>query len=226
MGKKDLFQKRRQGRKKRRHEYLEPRANSFLIVTEGKCTEPSYFRGMEKIIRERIGGIIDIVEQPVIEICGRGQSTSKLIDVTEQIVKNAKIIYQNIWVVFDKDDFVDFDEAIRQARTKGYQVAWSNQSFEYWIYLHFYYSDAALHKTEWVKKLNDIFKQRQLGAGEYQKNCEDIYELVCKDGGVDRAIRNAKRRMESFDENGRKPSEFDPGTTVYKLVEDLKKFTE
>lgn len=164
MGKKDLFQKRRQGRKKRRHEYLEPRANSFLIVTEGKCTEPSYFRGMEKIIR--------------------------------------------------------------QARTKGYQVAWSNQSFEYWIYLHFYYSDAALHRTEWVKKLNDIFKQRQLGAGEYQKNCEDIYELVCKDGGVDRAIRNAKRRMESFDENGRKPSEFDPGTTVYKLVEDLKKFTE
>ena len=138
-----------------------------------------------------------------------------------EIVKNAKIIYQNIWVVFDKDDFVDFDEAIRQARTKGYQVAWSNQSFEYWIYLHFYYSDAALHRTEWV-----IFKQRQLGAGEYQKNCEDIYELVCKDGGVDRAIRNAKRRMESFDENGRKPSEFDPGTTVYKLVEDLKKFTE
>ena len=51
-------------------------------------------------------------------------------------------------------------------------------------------------------------------------NPEDIYELVCKDGGVDRAIRNAKRRMESFDENGRKPSEFDPGTTVYKLVEE------
>ena len=30
----------------------------------------------------------------------------------EQIVKRAKIIYQNIWVVFDKDDFEDFDQAI------------------------------------------------------------------------------------------------------------------
>ena len=224
MGKSDLFQKRRQGRKKRRHEYREPRANSFLIVTEGKCTEPSYFKGMRKIIQERIGGMINIVEVPLIEIRGQGRSTGKLIDITEQIVKNAKIMYQNVWVVFDKDDFDDFDKAIQTANSKGYQVAWSNQSFEYWIYLHFYYSDAALHRNQWIKKLDDIFKQRQLGTGEYLKNCEDIFELVCKDEGIDRAIRNAKRRMENFDENRGKPSEFDPGTTVYKLVEELKKF--
>ena len=89
-----MFQKRRQGRKKRRHEYREPRANSFLIVTEGKCTEPSYFKGMKKIIQERIGGMINIVEVPLIEIRGQGRSTGKLIDITEQIVKNAKIMYQ------------------------------------------------------------------------------------------------------------------------------------
>lgn len=48
--------------------------------------------------------------------------------------------------------------------------------------------------------------------------------MIRKDGGIDRAIRNAKRRMENFDENRRKPSEIDPGTTVYKVVEELKKF--
>lgn len=85
-------------------------------------------------------------------------------------------MYQNVWVVFDKDDFDDFDKAIQTANSKGYQVAWSNQSFEYWIYLHFYYSNAALHRNQWIKKLNDIFKQRQLGTGEYLKNCEDIFE--------------------------------------------------
>lgn len=224
MGKNDLFKKRRQGRKKRRHEYLIPKANSFLIVTEGQCTEPSYFRGMKKLIQERIGGMINIVESPLIDICGQGRSTGKLIDITDQIVKNAKIIYQNVWIVFDKDDFEDFDEAIQEADSKGYQVAWSNQSFEYWIYLHFYYSDAALHRNDWVKKLNDIFKQRQIGKGEYQKNCKDIYDLVCQDGGIDLAIKNAKRRMESFDENTGKPSEYNPGTTVYKLAENLKQF--
>ena len=74
---------------------------------------------------------------------------SKLIEVTEQLVKDAKIVYQNIWVVFDKDDFEDFDQAIMEAARKGYKAAWSNQSFEYWIYLHFNYSDSALHRDEW-----------------------------------------------------------------------------
>lgn len=40
--------------------------------------------------------------------------------------------------------------------------------------------------------------------------------------GVNTAIRNAKRRMSEFDEKKNKPSQFDPGTTVYKLVEKLK----
>lgn len=67
--------------------------------------------------------MINIVEVPLIEIRGQGRSTGKLIDITEQIVKNAKIMYQNVWVVFDKDDFDDFDKAIQTANSRGYQVA-------------------------------------------------------------------------------------------------------
>lgn len=54
-------------------------------------------------------------------------------------------------MVFDKDDFDDFDLAIEMGEAKGYKVAWSNQSFEYWLYLHFRYSDSALHRDEWEK---------------------------------------------------------------------------
>ena len=79
MGTDDLFRKRREERKKRQHEYRQPKANSFLIVTEGKCTEPFYFKRM--------------------------------------------ILYQNIWIVFDKDDFADFDFAIKAGRDKGYKIA-------------------------------------------------------------------------------------------------------
>ena len=50
-------------------------------------------------------------------------------------------MYSQVWVVFDKDDFDDFDEAVALAEKYGFKVAWSNQSFEYWLYLHFNYSD-------------------------------------------------------------------------------------
>lgn len=226
MGADDLFKKRREARKQRQHEYKTPKANSFLIVTEGKCTEPLYLRGLQKLIQEKVGGIVDVIEQPVIDILGKGCSTSRLIEVTDQIIKDAKIIYQNVWVVFDKDDFEDFDQAIKDGTNKGYNIAWSNPSFEYWLYLHFNYSDSALDRHEWNNKLNELFNRYNLGNGTYQKNYSDIYNMVNIYGGVNIAIKNAKRRMEGFKEGAYKPSAYDPGTIVFKLVEQLKIYLE
>ena len=93
MGSDDLFKKRREERKRREHEYKTPKANSFLIVTEGKRTEPLYFKEIKKRIEEKIGGRVDVVEAPLIEVCGEGCATGKLLETAEAIVKNAKIIY-------------------------------------------------------------------------------------------------------------------------------------
>lgn len=203
-----------------------PRANSYLIVTEGKRTEPLYLRGLQKEITEKIGGTINVIECPTIDVHGAGCSTGSLLQVTEQMVREAKIWYQNIWVVFDKDDFQDFDIAIAEAAEKGYCVAWSNQAFEYWLYLHFHYSDSALHRHEWNKKLDEIFAEYGIGNGKYEKNDKNIYAMVDTYGGVSTAIKNAKRRMASFDIKRSRPSEYDPGTTVYMLVEELKKYVD
>lgn len=73
---------------------------------------------------------------------------------------------------------------------------------------------------------DDIFKQYQLGDGKYQKNYEDIYELVNIHDGVNTAIKFAKRRMGLFDHAKDKASEYDPGTTVYMLVEELKRYLD
>ncbi|MDE6055601.1 MAG: RloB family protein [Lachnospiraceae bacterium] len=226
MGSDDLFKKRRETRKQRQHEYKTPKANSFLIVTEGERTEPLYFKGLQKLIKEKVGGIVDIVEQPVIDIHGEGCSTNKLVEVTGRIVKDAKIMYQNVWVVFDKDDFEDFDKAVKEGTEKGYNIAWSNQSFEYWLYLHFNYNDSALHRHQWNEKLDELFKQKNLGNGTYQKNYENIYEMVDLYDGVNTAIKYAKRRMAEFEKGEYRPSECDPGTTVYRLVEELKRYLE
>ncbi len=225
MGTDDLFRKRREGRKQRKFAFRQPKANSFLIVTEGKRTEPLYFKGIQKLIQSKMGGAIDVIAIQI-DIHGEGCSTGKLIEKTDKIVKNAKIMYQNVWVVFDKDDFEDFDQAIKDGIAKDYKIAWSNQSFEYWIYLHFNYSDAALHRDEWNKKLNEIFKEQNLRDGKYRKNYEDIYELLNQNNGVKLAIDNAKRRMAEFRIEKDKPSEYDPGTTVHLLVEQLKRYLE
>ena len=226
MGSDDLFKKRREERKRRKHEYRPINTNSFLIVTEGERTEPLYLKGIQKKIKEKMDGRIDVIEIPVIDIHGEGCGTGKLIEVTERIVKEAKILYQNVWVVFDKDDFDDFDVAIQLGKEKGYQVAWSNQSFEYWLYLHFNYSDSALHRYDWNEKLNEIFKQYNLGDGTYRKNYDNIYDLVNVYDGVNSAIRNEKRRMAGFVDERDIPSQYDPGTMVYKLVEDLKRYLD
>lgn len=226
MGSDDLFKKRRVDRQKRKYAYKQPKANSFLIVTEGEKTEPYYFKGIKRLIEEKIGGTVNVIELPTIDIHGKGCPTESLIEKTDELVSKAKILYQNIWIVFDKDDFSDFDDAIIEGAKRGYKIAWSNESFEYWLYLHFNYSDSALHRHDWNTKLDELFSQYNLGKGKYEKNYEDIYNLVNVYDGVNIAIRNAKRRMADFNEKRYKPSEYNPGTTVYKLVEELKKYLD
>lgn len=91
MGSDDLFKKRRKQRKQRKHEFKIPKANSFLIVTEGERTEPLYFKGIQMLIKERIGGTVDVIGVPTIDIFGEGSSTGRLIEITERIVKEAKL---------------------------------------------------------------------------------------------------------------------------------------
>lgn len=221
MGSDDLFKNRRAARKKRDHDFRAPKANSYLIVTEGKKTEPLYFGGLKEKILEFVGGTVDIVDIPQIDIHGEGSSTEKLIEITEEYVSKAKIIYQNIWVLFDKDDFTDFDSAVDLGKSKGYSVGWSNQCFEYWIFLHFEYSDSDLHRSQWNKKLNDLFKMHHLTEHGYKKNLANLYTLLDSIDGVTTAIKNAKHRMTDYREGIDKPSEISPGTTVYLLVEQL-----
>lgn len=226
MGTDDIFKKRREERKKRKREIRTPKPNSFLIVAEGERTEPLYLQGLVNEIKEKCGGRIDIEMIPQVDIHGVGCSTNKLIEKTQEIVNRAKFIYQNIWVVFDKDDFTDFDDAIANAEKLGYQVAWSNQCFEYWIYLHFNYSDSALHRDGWFDKVNDLFQEFHIGEGEYRKNYEKIYEMLKADDRVKIAVGNAKRRMNNYKPSSGKPSFYDPGTTVHELVEVLLGYLE
>ena len=43
---------------------------------------------------------------------------------------------------------------------------------------------------------------------------------------VNTAIKNAKRRMAEYRSDVDKPSEYDPGTTVHELVQELRRYLD
>lgn len=220
MGSDDIFKKRRQNTKERKKEIRDPKPNSFLIVSEGAKTEPLYFDGLAKHINEKYGQSVS-VKKPSIDTKGEGKCTVSLVEATTRFVSRTHNIYSQVWVVFDKDDFEDFDEAIDLAEKRGYKAAWSNQSFEYWIFLHFNYLDAALHRDVIVEKLSELFKQRGIDPQGYQKNNPKIFEIATKQGSLKYAINNAIHIEEEYPKNFR-PSLCDPCTKVHHLIQELK----
>ena len=216
MGSDDVFKKRKAERQKRKYETKNPYPDSFLIITEGECTEPFYFEGLKKVVQNKAGR-----DNISIKVYGQGYNTVSLVNSVEQIISEEKILYKEIWVVFDKDDFQHFDEAIISAEKKGYQAAWSNPSFEYWLLLHFQYVDGALHRSDIQKKLNDIFKA-QIGK-RYIKGDSDLFDDVTVNGSLKKAISHAAKIRDNYGKLD-KPSKCDPCTTVDLLVKKFENY--
>lgn len=95
---------------KKRKENIRPKIVRFLIVCEGARTEPNYFRSL---IKDRYS---EVLEE---EVLGEGKSTCALVKRTLQIRQKLEserqLAFDRVWVVFDKDDFNDFNEAIELA---------------------------------------------------------------------------------------------------------------
>ncbi len=222
MASKERFSRRQARPEKRKSGERTPKPNSFLIVSEGEKTEPMYFNGLADYINQKYGDSID-VEKPIIDAEGEGMSTVRLVREVDRIVARANILYSQVWVVFDKDEFKDFDKAIELAKEKGYHVGWSNQSFEYWIYLHFERSDSALHRDAWVEKLSEIYRKRGIDLQGYKKNNKQVFAQLTKHGSLRLAVKNAASIRKGYRSNLH-PSQCDPCTTVDLLIKELEPY--
>ncbi len=219
MGSHDLYKRRKAERRERKTETREPKPNSFLIITEGNETEPNYFDGLAKHINKRFERNID-VQRPQIDTHGEGKSTESLVQKALRIAARSKIIYYQTWILFDKDDFNDFDDAIQLCKSQNCYAGWSNPSFEYWLNLHFSYSKAAIHRKDWSQKLDDIFKTQLHIKSGYNKNDADLFERITANGGLKNAVRNAEKIDKEYDDKTQ-PSRCNPCTKVNKLIQEL-----
>lgn len=217
MGTDDLFKKRQVLDRERKAGARIPRPGSLLIVTEGEKTEPLYLKGMTDYIKAaNPGARLDVCVQ------GVGMGTVRLVEEAIQIANRSPFPYENKWVCFDKDDFKDFDEAITKAQEFSFKVAWSNQAFEYWLYMHFYYAKSALHRDIWFEKVDETLQA--WGLGRYTKNMENMFSVFAADGRLKVAMRNATQIRREYQSKDIPPSRRDPCTAVDELVRSLEEY--
>ncbi len=190
-----------------------------LIVTEGTETEPPYFEAIQRAINEQYR------ERIQLDISGEGTNTVFLFDRAKYLAGRSLNTYRHVWVVYDTDDFPKdrINEVVELCKTNSteeteYHALWSNQCIELWYLLHFSYMHSDLHRSEYWPKLTECLES--IGAGEYEKNRPDMYELLRP--YLETAIAYAKRLDQ--DNASLPPSQAAPGTKVYELLEKLKPY--
>ena len=189
--------------------------NTFLIYCEGANTEPEYFNSFPIMPQANAIGLsrsgVSLVEK-AIELMGK----QKEIDPDQQV-----------WVVFDRDvrysdgkkGDADYNKAIKLANEKGIKCAYSNDCFELWFVLHREYQQSALYRKQYYEKLSKWLTINYEKDGKGKDFAKSLYSRF--ENQLETALKNAKKLHNSH--NDKEFHQQNPCTTVYKLVEELRK---
>lgn len=183
-----------------------------LVVCGGTETEPHYFNAINRQLPK---GTIHL------KVESEALSPSQLVEKTDVILQRTKHKYEDVWIVFDKDDFDDFDEAIELGKRKGYRPLYSNEAFEIWFIFHFENIDSFISRTEYEEKLTTLLRSRGERGFRYYKNRNDMFELLTQYGDLNQAISHAKDLVERAESAANRYSTINPLTNIYELMEKV-----
>ncbi|GHV50739.1 hypothetical protein FACS1894181_11680 [Bacteroidia bacterium] len=201
-----------QGKKKSKKKEL---SIYFLIVCEGKKTEPNYFKSFPKKVDNFVFDI---------ECDGGGMNTLKVVETAIKLRDNSTQKYDRVWAVFDRDSFPakNFDNAILKAKANNICCAWSNEAFELWYLLHFQYRSTGMKRTEYQKAIEDEINKNwkdKKKPFKYEKNDPNMYDVLQEYGKQGQAINWAEQLRGQY--NDEKFAAQNPRTQVYELVRQL-----
>ncbi|MFT5916114.1 MAG: hypothetical protein ACI81T_002618 [Bacteroidia bacterium] len=194
----------------------------FLIVCEGEKTEPNYFESLKKHLPK---GVLTSCR---IDIEGTGRNTLSLVEesikIKEQLENETSLSIDKIWVVFDRDSFEpdNFNEAINLCKNSLPEIgcAWTNEAFELWYLLHFHFYNTAINREMYQKLIEGNLNPKLGGGYRYQKNSEEMYDLLKNHGNLELAIKFATKLEIEFE--GRYDyANHNPCTKVHHLVAEL-----
>jgi hypothetical protein len=210
---------------KKRERRVNTRTQSFermLIITEGTNTEIAYFTSIKEHIQERFRENL-IVDKIDIDLKGTGRGTMEVIN--HALKSKNRHTYSNVWVLFDQDDFIDFDDAIKKGTDEGLSVAWSNRSFELWFLLHFQHVTTPMDNKALTEKLSTHLQQKGIINEVYSKKHQILYSDLR--AFVADASKRSERLLEQYHDDGISlPSKMNPATTVYQLLDKMLPYLE
>lgn len=188
---------RRENSTRRRPPTREP-ASHILIACGALQTENQYF---DRLRQWRRNPAVKVTVLP------KGRDPAGLVAYVRKWLHQQRKEFDEVWCVFDVDEFPGVADAVRLAAREGVFVAVSNPCFELWLLLHFE------RCTAHVPRYKSLVSKLEKHVGNYDKT--ELKFMQYQDG-VDDAIRRARDldpTGEAFQRN--------PSTGVWRLVERI-----
>ena len=188
----------------------------FLIVTNGTETEYNYFKSFKANI-ETVKLDVTSFRLDPLSLIIKTQKLKKTLELKITTKYNEKFKFDEVWCVFDKDEFPDanIQETQNIALKSKVKLAYSNEAFELWFLLHFNYYENSMGRKELKKKLNEIYIREY--NTEYSKADSDNFIKTIP--FVKKAIKNSKKLNEKYSTEGIIDlNKMNPSTAVHELV--------
>jgi hypothetical protein len=190
-----------------------PPKRKFIIYTEGKNTEPDYFRELKRSVT---GALIDV---EIVDAAGVPTT------IAEKACMHAKQIAKargkrssfeegdTVWAVFDRDEHPKVDEVLQKCAGANVGIAFSDPCFELWLILHYADFDRPDDQHAVQKHLASL-------CGDYDRNGPKTTDCAKLMPQLPAAEARAERQHQRRNEEGEPPSR--PYTTVYLLTQAMR----
>jgi hypothetical protein len=185
----------------------EPRKR-FLLFCEGEVTEPLYFVGWRRFLRNRL---IEIEISPEggdpLRLVRRAVSMKEAAQRAAERERDQNLLYDEIWCVVDVDNHERLNDARRVAEQHQINLAVSEPCFELWGLLHF--------QDQWAyiecSAVQDALREHL-----------PYYEKRLDFDAIRPAYGQARGRAIALDERRvRNDGGSNPSTNVWQLVDSL-----
>ena len=204
----------RQRRSLRRAAPTRSPKRKFIIYSEGKNTEPDYFRAIR---HDLLGALVDV---EMIDAVGVPTTIAEKACKRTAAMKRArrqKSSFEEgdqVWAVFDRDEHPKVPEALERCRMSNVRVAFSDPCFELWLILHLDDFDRLDDRHQVQAALARVCE----GYDPKGRKSADFSKLMPNVQDAEERAEQQLRRREAEDHPPRRPF-----TTVFRLTQEMRK---
>lgn len=200
-------------------------SKSLLIVTEGRNTEPAYFRALKeawnvhpKVLSIETGG--EGIPANLVDRANHEVATLEKKARRRELANNELGRFDEIWIVFDTEHAGRqgrLHDGIKAAAERGYHIAASTPCFEFWLALHFSPNAPPMDTCE--EAARHLESAARTGRCTYSKEAGPTRDFARSTmNRVPDAVANATNLSRR---QGKDPFPANPSTRVHELVRSI-----